>query len=142
MSEKIADLPKEVESMVSKVMRKKDLERPEALAYMLGVATGRLAALWRYETSLPDGKTTKGILTVQGRKKRADKSKRISVLPPPPDEEEAAKPTKKRAKPAKKAPKSSAAPTAAKKPAKKKPARKPKAQKIDGADSELHVSAS
>ena len=136
MAEKIADLPKEVESMVSKVMKKKDLERPEALAYMLGVATGRLAALWRYETSLPEGKTTKGILTIQGRKKRAEKSKKISVLPPPPNEEEVEKPAKKRAKPAKKP--ASAAP--AKKPAKKKPARKPKSKTVD--QTEAHVEPS
>lgn len=120
--------------MVTKVMKKKDLARPEALAYMLGVATGRLAALWRYETSLPEGKTTKGILTVAGRKKRAEKSKKISVLPPPMDAEEA---PAKRAKPAKKAPRTAAA----NKPAKKKPARKPKSKAVEPAEAHVEISA-
>lgn len=75
MSEKI----KAVETMISKVMKKKDLSRAAAIDYMLVVATGRLAALWRYETTLPEGKPTKGILTLVGRKKRADKTPRIAL---------------------------------------------------------------
>lgn len=72
---------KEVEKMIGKVMAKKDLTRDQAVDYMLGVATGRLAALWRYDDSVPEGKSNKGILVVGGRKKRAPKSPRISVLP-------------------------------------------------------------
>lgn len=73
--------PKEVEKIIAKVMKKKDLTREQALDYMLGVATGRLSALWRYDDTLPEGKATKGILQVAGRKKRAPKTARISVLP-------------------------------------------------------------
>jgi hypothetical protein len=75
-AEKIRD----VEKMIAKVMRKKDLARNAAIDYMLVVATGRLAALWRYDESLPEGKLTKGILTLSGRKKRAPKTPKI-VMP-------------------------------------------------------------
>lgn len=74
MSEKA----KEVETMINKVMSKKDLTRAAAIDYMLVVATGRLAALWRYDKTLPEGKATKGILTVVGRKKRAEKTPSIA----------------------------------------------------------------
>jgi type IV secretory pathway VirB10-like protein len=77
MSEKI----KAVEKMISKVMRKRDLTRAAAIHYMLIIATGRLAALWRYENTLPDGKVTKGILTLAGRKKRAPKTPKIAAAP-------------------------------------------------------------
>jgi hypothetical protein len=77
MSEK----SKEVEKMISKVEKKKDLTRNQAIDYMLGVATGRLAALWRYDESVPEGKHTKGILQLAGKKKRAPKTTKISVLP-------------------------------------------------------------
>lgn len=70
-----------VEKMIAKVMKKKELDRAPAIAYMLAVATGRLAALWRYDDSLPEGKQTKGILTLAGpRKKRAPKSPKIVTL--------------------------------------------------------------
>jgi hypothetical protein len=79
---------------------------------MLGVATGRLAALWRYDESLPEGKKSKGILAEVGRKKRAPKATRVVVLPEKPEPKE--KPAKEKpAKPAKKKP--------AKKRAKKAP---------------------
>lgn len=66
-----------VEKMIEKVQKKKDLSRNAAIDYMLAVATGRLAALWRYDESLPEGKTSKGILAISGRKKRAPKSPKI-----------------------------------------------------------------
>lgn len=70
-----------VEKMISKVMKKKDLARNAAIDYMLTVATGRLAALWRYDESLPEGKLTKGILQLAGpRKKRAPKTPKIAPL--------------------------------------------------------------
>src|SRR6266571_2800751 len=76
MSEKIKD----VEKMIIKVMKKKDLGRNAAIDYMLIIATGRLAALWRYDESLPEGKLNKGVLTLVGRKKRAPKTARIAAL--------------------------------------------------------------
>lgn len=92
-----AEKPKEVEKMIARVEKKKDLTRAQAIDYMLGVATGRLAALWRYEESVPEGKTSKGVLQIAGRKKRAPKSAKITVLP------ETA--TAKESKPKKRAPK-------------------------------------
>ena len=84
MSEKIKD----VEKMIAKVMKKKDLtSRTAAVDYMLVVATGRLAALWRYDDSLPEGKSTKGILALAGRKKPAPKTPKIAL----PDEDRQAK---------------------------------------------------
>lgn len=76
-----AEKAKEVEKMIAKVEKKKDLTRNQAIDYMLGVATGRLAALWRYDESVPEGKTSKGILSTVGKKKRAEKTARISILP-------------------------------------------------------------
>lgn len=90
------DYSKDIEKMISKVMSKKGLPRTAAIGYMLGVATGRLNALWRYDKTLPDGKATKGILRLVGRKKRAPKSARISTLPTP--AKRARKPPKKRRK--------------------------------------------
>lgn len=94
MSEKM----KEVEKMIAKVMKKRDLSRNAAIDYMLGVATGRLSALYRYDESLPEGKTTKGILQLSGRKKRAPKSPKISTLVPASAAAETEKPAKKPAK--------------------------------------------
>jgi len=88
-----AEKTKEVEKMIAKVEKKKDLTRAQAIDYMLGVATGRLLALWRYDESLPEGKATKGILQAAGRKKRAPKSARIVVLP---ESKEAKEPKKER----------------------------------------------
>lgn len=86
---------KEVEKMITKVMKKKDLPRNAAMDYMLVVATGRLAALWRYDESVPEGKTTKGILALAGpRKKRAPKTPKISLLPV--DDQKEAKPKRAR----------------------------------------------
>lgn len=101
---------KEVEKMIAKVMKKKDLSRNAAIDYMLGVATGRLSALWRYDDSLPVGKQSKGILQSVGRKKRAPKSKRISILPgadadKPAKASKADKPAKANAKRKKRKPK-------------------------------------
>lgn len=109
---------KEVEKMIARVEKKKDLTHALAIEYMLGVATGRLAALWRYENSLPEGKVTKGILQVAGRKKRAEKTRKISALPVKDAEET---PKKKRAPKAAKEPKAEKS----KKPAKKRKAKKP-----------------
>lgn len=89
MSEKIKD----VEKMIVKVMKKKAASRAAAIDYMLIVATGRLAALWRYDDSVPEGKPNKGVLALVGRKKRAPKSPKIS---PPADAAEPQKPAKKR----------------------------------------------
>lgn len=92
-----------VEKMIVKVMKKKDLARNAAIDYMLVVATGRLAALWRYDESLPEGKQSKGVLAATGRKKRAAKTPKIA----PPVEravKEAAEPKPKR-KAAKRKPK-------------------------------------
>jgi|SRR5213083_816730 len=89
MSEKIKD----VEKMIAKVMKRKDLARAEAIDYMLVVATGRLAALWRYDESVPEGKPNKGVLALVGRKKRAPKTPKIS---PPADTAQPKKPAKKR----------------------------------------------
>jgi hypothetical protein len=72
---------KDVEKMIAKVMKKKELARNAAIDYMLVVAAGRLAALWRYDDSLPEGKTSKGVLTATGRKKRAPKTPRIVTEP-------------------------------------------------------------
>lgn len=65
--------------MITKVMKKKDLSRTAAIAYMLTVATGRLSALWRYDESLPEGKATKGVFELRARKKPAEKSPRIGA---------------------------------------------------------------
>lgn len=86
-----------VEKMIAKVMKKKEFERSEAIDYMLVVATGRLAALWRYDDSLPEGKKTKGILALSGRKKRAPKSPKIAPVAAPAEApEKPAKSAKKR----------------------------------------------
>jgi len=93
MSEKL----KEVEKMITNVMKHRELSRAAAIDYMLGVATGRLLALGRYTSTLPDGKKTKGILALAGRKKRAEKSPKISTLAPPAENSEKSdKPAKKR----------------------------------------------
>lgn len=121
---------KEVEKMIAKVEKKKDLTRAQAIDYMLGVATGRLAALWRYDDSLAEGKTTKGILTTVGKKKRAEKTARISILPESHTAAKREKPTKK---PAKRS-------AASEKPAKNKPAKKRKAKPVKEAE-QLEISA-
>lgn len=96
---------KEVEAMIAKVMKKKEINERDAITYMLGVAAGRLKALWRYDDKLPEGKSNLGILTVVGRKKRAEKSKAISTRvvdaesPAPKPRRKAAK-RKTKAKPA------------------------------------------
>lgn len=77
----MSDKPKVVEAMISKVMRRKELTRNQAIDYMLGVATGRLNALWRYDDSVPEGKTTKGIMQSVKPKKRKPKVAKISILP-------------------------------------------------------------
>lgn len=73
-----AEKLKEVEKMIAKVMKHKDCARAAAIDYMLIVATGRLLALRRYEDTLPEGKATKGVLSLAGRKKRAPKSPKIA----------------------------------------------------------------
>lgn len=70
---------KAVDTMIAKVSKKKDCSEKDAINYMLGVATGRLTALWRYDDKLPEGKSSLGILVPSGRKKRAEKSAAIST---------------------------------------------------------------
>lgn len=104
MSEKL----KEVEKMIVKVMKKRDLSRNAAIDYMLIVATGRLAALYRYDDSLPEGKYSKGILALASpRKKRAPKTPKIAPSVTAETKEAAPKTAKKR-KPAKRKPKTKA----------------------------------
>lgn len=76
MSEK----SKDVEKMIAKVMKKKDLTRNAAMDYMLAVGAGRLAALWRYDDTLPEGKNTKGVFELRARKKPAEKTSKIDAL--------------------------------------------------------------
>jgi hypothetical protein len=68
-----------VEKMIAKVQKKKELSEKDAIEYMLAVATGRLAALWRYDDTLPEGKKNKGVLVTSGRKKRAERAKAINA---------------------------------------------------------------
>jgi hypothetical protein len=91
MSEKLKD----VEKMIAKVMKRKDCSRTAAIDYMLLIATGRLAALWRYDQSVPEGKANKGILTVIGRKKRAPKTPKIGLPAAAAEPAEASKPKRK-----------------------------------------------
>jgi len=72
----------QVEKMIVKVMKNRELKRDDAIAYMLGVATGRLTALKRYSDTVPEGKTSKGVMVPSGRKKRADRSKAVKVAAP------------------------------------------------------------
>lgn len=123
-----AEKTKEVEKMIAKVEKKKDLTRAQAIDYMLGVATGRLLALWRYDESLPEGKTSKGILAVSGRKKRAEKSARIVVLPDSEAPKES-KPKKRAPKAAKDKPKKARTPSGIAQRGKPK---KAKAEKDEG----------
>lgn len=75
-------LPTPVKKMIARVMKKKELKNEsEAMVYMLTIATGRLAALWRYDDSLPEGKTSKGVM-VPGRRKRAERKAPISTIIP------------------------------------------------------------
>ena len=134
-----AEKTKEVEKMISKVEKKKDLSRAQAIDYMLGVATGRLNALWRYDDSLPVGKQTKGILQISGKKKRAPKVARISVLPLQDDTETPRKKPKKQTKAAPSAKNKSAKPT--KKSAKKSPAAKKKRAQEAEATAEQEIAA-
>ena len=69
-------LTPEIDKMIAKVMKKKELKKDEAIAYMLAVATGRLAALWRYDDSLPDGKSSKGV-RAPGKRKAAERVKAV-----------------------------------------------------------------
>lgn len=71
---------KDVERMIAKVMKARDCNRDIAIAYMLGVATGRLNALGRYRDSVPEGKSSKGVMAPTGRKKRAEPVKPIKVV--------------------------------------------------------------
>lgn len=81
MSKVTDNLPAPVKQMIARVMKKRELSEPDAIAYMLGVATGRLNALWRYDKTLPEGKTTKGVM-VPGKRKRAERAKAISTIIP------------------------------------------------------------
>lgn len=70
-----------VQAAIKQVMKRKDLSEADAITYMMGVAAGRLKALWRYDDSLPEGKANKGILIAKGNRKRAERSKAIVTLP-------------------------------------------------------------
>lgn len=72
----------QVNKMIARVMKKRGVSEAEAIEYMLTVATGRLAALWRYDDSLPEGKTSKGILVPKGNRKRAERSKPVKSVAP------------------------------------------------------------
>ena len=74
----MSEYNKDIEKMISQVMRKRDIGRAAAIGHMLAVATGRLNALHRYSDSVPEGKETKGILRLVGRKKVAAKTAKIS----------------------------------------------------------------
>jgi hypothetical protein len=67
-----SELPSHVKKMIARVQKKKELTEPDAIAYMLGVAAGRLAALGRYGDTLPEGKLSKGVM-IAGRRKRAER---------------------------------------------------------------------
>lgn len=73
---------KPVEKMIANIIKHKECTRTEAIDYMLTVATGRLAALGRYADSLPEGKSSKGILIVKGNRKRAERSAPVKVATP------------------------------------------------------------
>ena len=72
----------QVEKMIAKVMKGREVKRDDAIAYMLGVATGRLTALKRYADTVPEGKSSKGVMVPSGRKKRAERSKPVKVAAP------------------------------------------------------------
>jgi len=72
---------KEVQAAIKQVQKRKELSEADAITYMMGVAAGRLKALWRYDETLPEGKASKGILIAKGNKKRAERSKAIVTLP-------------------------------------------------------------
>lgn len=109
---------KQVEAMIVRVMKKKELTRNAAMDYMLAVATGRLSALWRYEDSVPEGKKTKGVFELRARKKVAEKTAKIDALRVvSSDEPKAQKPKAQKPK--------------ASKPKASKPKPKKKAQKPD-----------
>jgi hypothetical protein len=71
---------KEVEKMIASIMKHKECSKQDAIDHMLVVATGRLRALKRYDDSLPEGKTSKGILTTKGNRKRAERSAPVKVV--------------------------------------------------------------
>ncbi len=78
-------LPTPVKKMIARVMKKKNFAtEQEATVYMLTIATGRLAALWRYEESVPEGKSSKGVM-VAGKRKRAERKPPISTIIPKAD---------------------------------------------------------
>lgn len=91
---------KAVDAMIAKVIKKKDCTEKDAINYMLGVATGRLTALWRYDDKLPEGKSNLGVLKLAGKKKRAEKSAAIvtRVGEDKPVKPKAGKPKRKAAK--------------------------------------------
>lgn len=70
---------KEVETTIASVMKGREVKREDAITYMLGVATGRLHALKRYAGSLPEGKSSKGILAPKGSRKRAERTASVAA---------------------------------------------------------------
>jgi hypothetical protein len=62
-----------------------------------------LAALWRYDESLPEGMSNKGVLTTAGRKRRAERAKPINAAAKPVREPKNPKPPKPRKPRARKA---------------------------------------
>ena len=69
----------QVEKVIKQVIKRRDCTEKEAIAYMLKVAAGRLSALYRYDETLPDGKASKGVFELKGRKKPA---KKTPLIPP------------------------------------------------------------
>lgn len=74
----MSEYNKDIEKMISHVMRTRELSRAAAIGHMLAVATGRMNALRRYDKTVPEGKETKGIFQIVRPKKLAPKSAKIS----------------------------------------------------------------
>lgn len=74
--------PKDVEKMITKVMKRKDLSRGAAMHYIMALGVGKLLAQERYTASLPEGKASKGILAFtsdRARKRLAPKAPRLTT---------------------------------------------------------------
>jgi hypothetical protein len=89
-------------------MKKLDVGRPDAIEHILEIGTGKLLSLERYRKSLPEGKRTKGIFEQRGRKRPAEKAKKLTpyvtaetpaTSKPAKRKAKAEKPAKRKAKP-------------------------------------------
>ena len=72
--------PAPIEKMIATVEKKKELSHAQAVEYMLTVATGRLSALWKYDATLPEGKTSKGVLERKGKKAPAERTASVASV--------------------------------------------------------------